>query len=49
VEEKELMQKLKILIEKFVSESVPLQISTLYATQVFCHDQRFPKGRHAHS
>ena len=42
--EKEAMMKLKILVQKFVSESIPLQISTLYATQVFCHDKQFPKG-----
>lgn len=42
--EKELVQKFKILVQKFVSDNISLQIGALYATQVFCHDQHFPKG-----
>ena len=32
------------LIERFVSDDVQLQISSLYATQVFCYEKQFPKG-----
>ena len=32
------------LIERFVSDDIQLQISSLYATQVFCYDKHFPKG-----
>lgn len=32
------------LVERFVSDDVQLQISSLYATQVFCYDKQFPKG-----
>ena len=38
----------QILVEKFVSESISLQVCVLYATQVFCHDKQFPKGKHTH-
>ena len=34
----------QILVQKFVNENISLQISTLYATQVFCYDSEFPKG-----
>ena len=33
------------LVERFVSDDIHLQISSLYATQVFCYDKQFPKGR----
>ncbi|XP_064400666.1 eukaryotic translation initiation factor 4 gamma 2-like isoform X1 [Halichondria panicea] len=42
--EKQLMEKFKVLIERFVSDDTQLQISTLYATQTFCHQNNFPKG-----
>ena len=32
-------------MQKFVDESVQLQVIALYATQVFCHDHHFPKGQ----
>lgn len=32
------------LIERFVSDDIQLQISGLYATQVFCYEKQFPKG-----
>ena len=35
----------QILVQKFVSEDLKLQVSVLYATQVFCHDKHFPKGK----
>ena len=34
----------QVLIERFVSDDTQLQISTLYATQTFCHQNNFPKG-----
>lgn len=43
-EEKACMQKFKILVQKFVADTIKLQVSVLYATQVFCHDKQFPKG-----
>lgn len=42
--EKATLKKLLPLAEKFVHEKVDLQISMLYALQVFCHSYNFPKG-----
>lgn len=42
--EKAALKKLLPLVEKFVHEKVALQVSVLYALQVFCHSHNFPKG-----
>lgn len=42
--EKAALKKLLPLVEKFVHEKVDLQVSVLYALQVFCHSHNFPKG-----
>lgn len=42
--EKAAMKKLLPLVEKFVHEKSHLQVSVLYALQVFCHTHNFPKG-----
>ncbi|RMX59696.1 hypothetical protein pdam_00012050 [Pocillopora damicornis] len=42
--EKAAMKKLLPLVEKFVHEKSELQVSVLYALQVFCHNHSFPKG-----
>lgn len=39
-----LFHNIQVLLKKIVHENIPLQISVLYATQVFCNDQEFPKG-----
>lgn len=43
-EEGALLKKLKPLIQKFVDESQKLQLHALYAVQVFCYQNQFPKG-----
>ncbi|KAJ7370971.1 Eukaryotic translation initiation factor 4 gamma 2 [Desmophyllum pertusum] len=42
--EKAALKKLLPLVEKFVHEKSGLQVSVLYALQVFSHSQNFPKG-----
>ncbi|XP_073245237.1 eukaryotic translation initiation factor 4 gamma 2-like [Porites lutea] len=42
--EKAALKKLLPLVEKFVHEKVALQVSVLYALQVFCLSHNFPKG-----
>lgn len=42
--EKATLKKLLPLVEKFVHEKSVLQVSVLYALQVFCHSHNFPKG-----
>ncbi|XP_078346401.1 eukaryotic translation initiation factor 4 gamma 2-like isoform X2 [Oculina patagonica] len=42
--EKSTLKKLLPLVEKFVHEKSHLQVSVLYALQVFCHSHNFPKG-----
>ena len=34
----------QVLIERFVGDSSELQMTVLYATQVFCYNHSFPKG-----
>jgi len=43
-EEGLLLKKLKPLMHKFVDESQVLQLHALYAVQVFCYQNQFPKG-----
>ncbi|XP_041366802.1 eukaryotic translation initiation factor 4 gamma 2-like [Gigantopelta aegis] len=42
--EMELLDKLKAVLQRFLHENLELQASALYATQVFCHNNHFPKG-----
>ncbi|XP_067655321.1 eukaryotic translation initiation factor 4 gamma 2-like isoform X2 [Haliotis asinina] len=42
--EKDLLLKLKAVLQMFLHERLELQVSALYATQVFCHNHQFPKG-----
>ena len=38
----------QVLIERFVGDSSELQMAVLYATQVFCYNHTFPKGKWGH-
>lgn len=42
--EKALLEKLKGVLQKFLLEHIDLQVTALYATQVFCYNNQFPKG-----
>lgn len=42
--EKALLEKLKGVLQKFLHEEIHLQMAALYAVQVFCHNNQFPKG-----
>jgi translation initiation factor 4G len=42
--EKTLVAKYTMLMQRFVSDNIPLQIAVLYTTQMFCDDHNFPKG-----
>ncbi|KAL8614445.1 hypothetical protein ACOMHN_007781 [Nucella lapillus] len=42
--EKELLDKLRGVLQKFLHEHIDLQVAALYAVQVFCHAHQFPKG-----
>ncbi|XP_033646152.1 eukaryotic translation initiation factor 4 gamma 2-like [Asterias rubens] len=42
--ERNLLEKFKPVLQKFVHESVALQLSALYALQVHCFNSEFPKG-----
>jgi len=42
--EKVLLEKLKGVLQKFLHEQIELQVAALYATQVFCYNNQFPKG-----
>ncbi|XP_022106405.1 eukaryotic translation initiation factor 4 gamma 2-like [Acanthaster planci] len=42
--ERALLEKFKAVLQKFVHESVALQLSALYALQVHCNNSGFPKG-----
>jgi len=42
--EKELLDKLKGVLQMFLHDHTDLQMSALYAVQVYCHNQGFPKG-----
>lgn len=42
--EKNLLEKFKPVLQKFIHESTALQLSSVYALQVHCHNNNFPKG-----
>lgn len=42
--ERELVDKFKLVFKPFVQDNSKLQLSAVYALQVFCHDLGFPKG-----
>ncbi|XP_019624799.1 PREDICTED: eukaryotic translation initiation factor 4 gamma 2-like isoform X3 [Branchiostoma belcheri] len=42
--EKDLVDRLKPVLQKFLHEHVDLQVSALYALQVHCFNNSFPKG-----
>ena len=42
--EKQNLHKMKGVLQMFLHDHTDLQMVTLYATQVFCHSQQFPKG-----
>lgn len=42
--EKDLLDKLKGVLQKFLIEHTDLQVAALYAVQVFCSKNQFPKG-----
>ncbi|KAL8609080.1 hypothetical protein ACOMHN_033673 [Nucella lapillus] len=42
--EKDLLDKLKGVLQKFLHERINLQVAALYAVQVFCYNHQFPKG-----
>merc|ERR1719320_767345 len=42
--EKELLEKLKGVLQAFLNDHSDLQMAALYAIQVYCHGLHFPKG-----
>ncbi|KAI5698060.1 hypothetical protein M8J75_001128 [Diaphorina citri] len=42
--EKQLLEKYKPVLVGFLAENVDLQVTCVYAVQVFCHSLHFPKG-----
>ena len=42
--EKEQLTRHKLPLAAFIHESLSLQVQALYAVQVFCHTNSFPKG-----
>ncbi|XP_050409520.2 eukaryotic translation initiation factor 4 gamma 2, partial [Patella vulgata] len=42
--EKECLDKLKLVLQMFLRDHMDLNIVALYAVQVFCHQNGFPKG-----
>jgi hypothetical protein len=42
--EKALLEKFKAALQPFVRDSPELQLTAVYALQVFCHEKGFPKG-----
>nr|KAG5693281.1 hypothetical protein BaRGS_011602 [Batillaria attramentaria] len=42
--EKELLDRLKGVLQKFLHDHIDLQMAALYAVQVFCFKNQFPKG-----
>lgn len=42
--EKELLDKLKGVLQLFLHDHTNLQMASLYAVQVFCYNNKFPKG-----
>lgn len=45
-QEKQLLLSFKPVMQKFLHDHVDLQVSALYALQVHCYNNNFPKGRH---
>ncbi|XP_074660578.1 eukaryotic translation initiation factor 4 gamma 2-like [Tubulanus polymorphus] len=43
-QEKELLSKFKVVVQKFVHDKLRLQIEVLYALQVLAYNHSFPKG-----
>uniref|UniRef100_H3BG92 Eukaryotic translation initiation factor 4 gamma 2 n=1 Tax=Latimeria chalumnae TaxID=7897 RepID=H3BG92_LATCH len=43
-QEKQLLLSFKPVMQKFLHDHVDLQVSALYALQVHCHNNNFPKG-----
>uniref|UniRef100_F6R3K6 W2 domain-containing protein n=1 Tax=Ciona intestinalis TaxID=7719 RepID=F6R3K6_CIOIN len=43
-EEKNLLKKIKPILQKFVHDDTNLQLHALHTVQAFCHDKDFPKG-----
>ena len=43
-QEKQLLLACKPVLQKFLHDHTPLQVSALYALQVHCHASDFPKG-----
>jgi translation initiation factor 4G len=42
--EKELLSKYRSVLQQYVHEKPALQLTGVYALQVFCHEKNFPKG-----
>ena len=42
--EKEMLSKYQTVLQAYIHDSPPLQLTAVYALQVFCHDKKFPKG-----
>jgi hypothetical protein len=42
--EKEMLSKYRSVLQPFVHENPALQLTGVYALQVFCHEKNFPKG-----
>ena len=42
--EKSLLERFKSVLQPFVRDNAKLQLTAVYALQVFCHEQGFPKG-----
>lgn len=42
--ERELLDKLKVVLQRFLHDHIGLQVSALYASQVFCYNCHFPKN-----
>lgn len=44
-QEKQLLLSFKPVMQKFLHDHVDLQVSALYALQVHCYNNNFPKGK----
>lgn len=42
--EKALLERFKSVLQAFLHEDINLQVTAVYALQVFCHSLKFPKG-----
>lgn len=45
-QEKQLLLSFKPVMQKFLHDHVDLQVSALYALQVHCYNNNFPKGKY---